>query len=79
MLFRSLPIDSRDYSVAAHILDDLRIRRIRLITNNPDKNAELSRHGIEITDRVHLSSLTTPQNIAYLRTKRDRMGHLIEL
>jgi 3,4-dihydroxy 2-butanone 4-phosphate synthase/GTP cyclohydrolase II len=74
-----LPIDSRDYSVAAHILDDLRIRRIRLITNNPDKNAEITRHGIEITDRVHLSSLTTPQNIAYLRTKRDRMGHLIEL
>ena len=74
-----LPIDSREYTIAADILADLAIDRIRLITNNPDKHAALVDNGIDVVDRVRLDSRATPENIAYLRTKRDRMGHMIEL
>lgn len=74
-----LPIDSREYAIAAHILADLAVDRIRLITNNPDKHAALVANGIDVVDRVRLDSRATAENISYLRTKRDRMGHLIEL
>ena len=74
-----LPIDSREYTIAADILTDLAVDRIRLITNNPDKHAALVDNGINVVDRVRLDSRATPENISYLRTKRDRMGHMIEL
>lgn len=70
-----LPADSRDYSAAAEILADLGVDRVRLLTNNPDKVAQLRAHGIEITERVPLLVGVTEQNIGYLSVKRDRMGH----
>lgn len=74
-----LPVDSRDYGVGAQILADLGVRRIRLITNNPQKYGGLIGHGIEIVERVAQRSVATPHNIAYLRAKRDRMGHFLML
>lgn len=74
-----LPVDGRDYGVGAAILIDLGITRIRLITNNPHKYSGLSGHDLTLLDRVGSRPSITPENIAYLRTKRDRMGHLIEL
>ena len=70
-----LPADARDYSAAAEILADLGVERVRLLTNNPDKVAQLREHGIEITERVPLLVGVTEQNIGYLSAKRDRMGH----
>ncbi|QBE48732.1 3,4-dihydroxy-2-butanone-4-phosphate synthase [Leucobacter triazinivorans] len=70
-----LPADARDYSAAAEILADLGVDRVRLLTNNPDKVAQLRDHGIEITERVPLLVGVTEQNIGYLAAKRDRMGH----
>ncbi len=70
-----LPADARDYSAAAEILADLGVDRVRLLTNNPDKVAQLRAHGIEITERVPLLVGVTEQNIGYLSAKRDRMGH----
>jgi 3,4-dihydroxy 2-butanone 4-phosphate synthase/GTP cyclohydrolase II len=72
-----LPADSRDYAAAAAILDDLGLRSVRLLTNNPDKIAQLERHGIEVVERVPIVTGAGPANVAYLRAKRDRMGHLI--
>jgi 3,4-dihydroxy 2-butanone 4-phosphate synthase / GTP cyclohydrolase II len=74
-----LPVDSRDYGVGARILADLGLHRIRLITNNPEKYREMADHGLEIVERVPQRTVATAENIAYLRAKRDRMGHLLEL
>ncbi|MFE5707664.1 GTP cyclohydrolase II [Rhodococcus koreensis] len=74
-----LPVDSRDYSVAAAILHDLGIDRIRLITNNPDKVDTVTNCGVSVTERVQLPAAVTADNLSYLRTKRDRMGHLLDL
>ncbi|PYE12429.1 3,4-dihydroxy 2-butanone 4-phosphate synthase/GTP cyclohydrolase II [Williamsia limnetica] len=74
-----LPIDSRDYSVGAHILAELGTRHVRLITNNPDKCSALAGNGIVVQERIGVPGRVTDENIAYLRTKRDRMGHLIDL
>lgn len=74
-----LPVDSRDYRVGAEILVDLGVRRMRLITNNPEKYTGLDGYGLEIAERVQLPVHTTPENVAYLRTKRDRMGHLLDI
>ena len=74
-----LPVDSRDYRVGAEILTDLGVRRMRLITNNPDKYTGLDGYGLEIVERVPLPVHTTPENVADLRTKRDRMGHLLDI
>ncbi|MEN0139638.1 MAG: GTP cyclohydrolase II [Rhodococcus sp. (in: high G+C Gram-positive bacteria)] len=74
-----LPVDSRDYSVAAAILHDLGIASIRLITNNPDKVDTVTTCGVSVTERVQLPATVTRDNLAYLRTKRDRMGHLLDL
>jgi 3,4-dihydroxy 2-butanone 4-phosphate synthase/GTP cyclohydrolase II len=73
-----LPVDSREYGIGAQILADLDITTIRLMTNNPAKRAALTGFGLEITERVPLQSHANPENIAYLQTKRDRMGHLLE-
>jgi 3,4-dihydroxy 2-butanone 4-phosphate synthase/GTP cyclohydrolase II len=72
---QGLPVDSRNYGIGAQILADLGIARLRLITNNPAKYRGLEGHGLQIVDRVALPTITTPHNVRYLRTKRDRMGH----
>ena len=71
------PVDSRSYGVGAAILADLGVRRLRLITNNPAKFGGLDGYELDIVGRVGLPSKVTPYNVRYLRTKRDRMGHLL--
>jgi 3,4-dihydroxy 2-butanone 4-phosphate synthase/GTP cyclohydrolase II len=74
-----LPVDDRDYAVAGAILHDLGVERIRLLTNNPQKTSGLAGEGIEVTARVPLVTAVHEDNAAYLRTKRDRMGHLYDI
>jgi len=73
-----LPADSRDYGTGAQILVDLGVRSMRLLTNNPAKRAGLDGYGLHITERVAIPVRVTPENIRYLRTKRDRMGHQLD-
>lgn len=70
--------DSRDYGVGAQILVDLGVSTMRLLTNNPTKRAGLEGYGLKIVDRVPLESHPNPENIHYLRTKKEKMGHLLE-
>ncbi len=70
-----LPADARDYGTGAQILVDLGVRSMRLLTNNPTKRAGLEGYGLEILGRVQLPVHANPENLRYLRTKRDRMGH----
>lgn len=71
-----LPEDMRDYRVAAEMLLDLGVRRARLLTNNPAKIEGLERYGVEVVERVPLRISPNPSNLEYLRTKREKMGHL---
>jgi 3,4-dihydroxy 2-butanone 4-phosphate synthase/GTP cyclohydrolase II len=73
-----LPVDSREYGIGAQILNDLGVTTMRLMTNNPSKFGGLEGFGLEITGRVPLESMPNPENIDYLRTKRERMGHLLD-
>lgn len=73
-----LPVDAREYGIGAEILADLGVTTMRLMTNNPRKYAGLDGFGLEITERVPLECLPNPENLSYLRTKRERMGHLLE-
>ncbi len=73
-----LPVDAREYSVAAQLLVDLGVRSVRLLTNNPAKVGALADHGFGVT-RIPLPPLTTPHNLRYLTAKRDRLGHQITL
>ncbi|MGC0381426.1 bifunctional 3,4-dihydroxy-2-butanone-4-phosphate synthase/GTP cyclohydrolase II [Streptomyces sp. SAI-129] len=70
-----LPADARDYGAGAQILRDLRVRTVRLMTNNPDKSQALERHGITVGGREPMPVQAGEHNLRYLRTKRDRMGH----
>ena len=72
-----LPVDAREYSVAAQLLDDLGVRSVRLLTNNPAKVDALAAHGFGVT-RIALPPVTTQHNLRYLATKRDRLGHQLE-
>ncbi|HEY0484671.1 MAG TPA: bifunctional 3,4-dihydroxy-2-butanone-4-phosphate synthase/GTP cyclohydrolase II [Mycobacteriales bacterium] len=72
-----LPADARDYGTGAQILADLGIHSMRLLTNNPAKRAGLEGYGLTVVGRVALPSHAHPENLTYLRTKRDRMGHEI--
>jgi 3,4-dihydroxy 2-butanone 4-phosphate synthase / GTP cyclohydrolase II len=74
-----LPADARDYGTGAQILYDLGVRSMRLLTNNPAKRAGLEGYGLTIVGREGLPVRAHPENVRYLRTKRDRMGHLLEL
>ena len=74
-LMLGLPADARDYGTGAQILADLGVRSMRLLTNNPAKRAGLAGYGLSITGRVPLPVRVTPDNLRYLMTKRDRMGH----
>ena len=73
-----MPVDSREYGIGAQILVDLGITTMRTLTNNPAKRGGLEGFGLRITERVPLMTTPNPENIAYLRTKRERMGHLLE-
>jgi len=73
-----LPADARDYGIGAQILYDLGVRTMRLLTNNPAKRAGLEGYGLQVVGREPLPVRPHPENLRYLRTKRDRMGHLIE-
>jgi 3,4-dihydroxy 2-butanone 4-phosphate synthase/GTP cyclohydrolase II len=70
--------DARDYGVGAQILVDLGVSTMRLLTNNPTKRAGLEGYGLEIVERVPLQSEPHPENVDYLRTKRDKLGHLLD-
>ncbi|GIF13304.1 bifunctional 3,4-dihydroxy-2-butanone-4-phosphate synthase/GTP cyclohydrolase II [Actinoplanes teichomyceticus] len=73
-----LPADARDFGTGAQVLYDLGVRSMRLLTNNPAKRAGLEGYGLRITGREALPVRLHPENVRYLRTKRDRMGHLFE-
>jgi 3,4-dihydroxy 2-butanone 4-phosphate synthase/GTP cyclohydrolase II len=73
-----LPVDTRKYGTGAQILVDLGITTMRLLTNNPAKFGGLEGYGLEIIERVPLQTVPNPENIRYLRTKQQRMGHLLE-
>jgi GTP cyclohydrolase II len=73
-----LPVDDREYGIGAAILRDLGVRRLRLMTNNPRKYGGLAGHGLTIVERVPLQHVTD-DNVGYLRSKRDRLGHQIAL
>ncbi len=73
-----LPVDSREYGIGAQILKDLGLTSMRVLTNNPAKYGGLEGFELEITERVPLQSIPNPENIDYLRTKRERMGHLLD-
>ncbi|NYF15781.1 3,4-dihydroxy 2-butanone 4-phosphate synthase/GTP cyclohydrolase II [Microbacterium sp. AK009] len=73
-----LPADARDYAAAAGILADLGIEKVRLLTNNTDKVAQLRGFGLDIVEQVPLLVGVGPNNHQYLATKRDRMGHIID-
>ncbi|MFF3571279.1 bifunctional 3,4-dihydroxy-2-butanone-4-phosphate synthase/GTP cyclohydrolase II [Nocardia jiangxiensis] len=70
-----LPADARDYGTGAQILVDLGIASMRLLTNNPAKRVGLDGYGLSITERVPMPVRANAENLRYLRTKRDRMGH----
>jgi 3,4-dihydroxy 2-butanone 4-phosphate synthase/GTP cyclohydrolase II len=73
-----LPVDSREYGIGSQILVDLGVTSMRLMTNNPAKYGGIEGFGLEILGRVPLQAEPNPENLAYLRTKRERMGHLID-
>jgi 3,4-dihydroxy 2-butanone 4-phosphate synthase/GTP cyclohydrolase II len=73
-----LPVDSREYGIGAQILVDLGVTTMRLMTNNPAKRGGLEGYGLQIVERVPIHAEPNEENIRYLRTKRDRLGHLIE-
>ncbi len=72
-----LPADSREYGTGAQVLADLGITSMRLLTNNPAKRAGLEGYGLQIVGRVPLPVSVNPENLRYLTTKRDRMGHVL--
>jgi GTP cyclohydrolase II len=67
--------DLRDYGIAAQILRELGVSRVRLLTNNPRKIAGLQRYGVQVVERIALESTPHDDNIEYLRTKREKLGH----
>ncbi|MGB8657747.1 MAG: bifunctional 3,4-dihydroxy-2-butanone-4-phosphate synthase/GTP cyclohydrolase II [Candidatus Zixiibacteriota bacterium] len=69
--------DLRDYGIGAQILVDLGLSTIRLITNNPKKIVGLEGYGLKVTERIPTEVPPTPENIRYLETKRDKLGHLL--
>jgi len=72
------PPDPRDYGIGAQVLYDLGVRSMRLLTNNPSKRAGLEGYGLSIVERVPLETQPTRQNLSYLKTKREKLGHLLE-
>ncbi|MFT7582036.1 MAG: 3,4-dihydroxy 2-butanone 4-phosphate synthase/GTP cyclohydrolase II [Myxococcota bacterium] len=73
-----LPIDQRDYSVAAQMLLALGVHRVRLMTNNPRKVAGITRGGVIVTARENIEITPGTDNAGYLKTKKDKLGHMLE-
>ncbi len=71
--------DLRDYGIGAQILRDLGLRKLRLLTNNPKKIVALDGYGLEVVERVQLGTFAHEDNIHYLQTKRDKMGHMFDV
>jgi 3,4-dihydroxy 2-butanone 4-phosphate synthase/GTP cyclohydrolase II len=71
--------DLRDYGIGAQILRDLGVREMKLLTNNPKKIVGLEGYGLKVVGRFPIEVLTEPENKEYMRCKRDKMGHLLEL
>jgi 3,4-dihydroxy 2-butanone 4-phosphate synthase/GTP cyclohydrolase II len=74
-----LPVDKREYGVGAQILRHLGVRKMRLISNNPRKFRALRGYGLEIVERVSIQIKPTKENIRYLRTKKEKLGHMLDL
>ena len=74
-----LAVDSRRYDQCGEILSELELKRVRLISNNPEKIGALSRFGLEVVERVSLPVPVHHESVRYLKTKRERMGHMINL
>ncbi|CAN8069662.1 unnamed protein product [Agarophyton chilense] len=74
-----LPIDSREYGIGAQILTDLNVSEIILMTNNPAKYSGLAGYGLSIVDRLSIQVSPNPENLAYLTTKKEKMGHWLNL
>ena len=73
------PADSREYGIAARILADLGVTTMRLMTNNPSKCRGIGGYGLEVVERVPLAVPVTDENVAYLRAKQEKLGHLLEI
>jgi 3,4-dihydroxy 2-butanone 4-phosphate synthase/GTP cyclohydrolase II len=73
------PADRRDYGIGMQILLDLGLKEIRLLTNNPQKRAGLEGYGLKVLERVPLMAVPNPHNWRYLETKRDKLGHFIDM
>jgi 3,4-dihydroxy 2-butanone 4-phosphate synthase/GTP cyclohydrolase II len=71
--------DLRDYGIGAQILRALGVSKMRLLTNNPRKIVSLDGYGLQVLERVQLEMSSKPENVEYLKTKRDRLGHLLQL
>src|SRR5437588_3639434 len=72
-----LPADLRDYGIGAQILSDLGLTSIRILTNNPKKIVGMEGYGLSVTDQIPIQHVPNPHNQAYLRAKRDRLGHTL--
>jgi len=73
------PIDSREYGIGSQILVDLGVSTMRLMTNNPAKYGGIEGYGLQIVERVPLATEPNDENIAYLRTKQQKLGHLLDI
>ena len=71
--------DCRDFELSAAILRDFRIKRVRLLSNNPRKASALVENGIEVVAQLACEAAPNPHSLAYLRTKKERMGHALSL
>ena len=70
------PTDSRDYGIGAQVLYDLGLRKVRFLTNNPQKRVGLEAYGITVVEQLSIEATPNKHNMRYLETKRDRMGHI---
>jgi 3,4-dihydroxy 2-butanone 4-phosphate synthase/GTP cyclohydrolase II len=73
-----LPVDRRDYGIGAHILRDLGLRRIRVLTNNPKKVSRLEVYGLIIAEQLPIEIPPNDYNNFYLKTKKQKMGHILQ-
>jgi 3,4-dihydroxy 2-butanone 4-phosphate synthase/GTP cyclohydrolase II len=74
-----LPVDARSYADAAAMLGALGVASVRLLSNNPDKTRALAKHGIHVVDELPLITPATRENVDYLRTKQEKLGHRLAL
>jgi 3,4-dihydroxy 2-butanone 4-phosphate synthase/GTP cyclohydrolase II len=71
--------DLRDYGIGAQILVDLGVKKMRLMTNNPKKIVGLEGYDVEIVERVSIEIKPNDKNVRYLKAKKDKMGHLLQI